>query len=205
MTKYILNSGGLRNNISGAKKFMAEMVQGLGEKPKVLFCFFAQPREDWETQFPKYQEGFLDWTPNGVAPEFELAFPETFKEQIKKCDVLYIHGGDDHLMRHWFEQFDLPKIWEDKVVATNSASTHILSESFWTCDWRMCKNGLGILPIKTIAHYESEYGVDDPRGPVDWQAAYQELENYGDKSLPIYALKEGEFKVFEINDTKGLR
>jgi hypothetical protein len=38
MTKYVLNSGGLKNNIPGAKKFVAELVKGLGENPKVLFC-----------------------------------------------------------------------------------------------------------------------------------------------------------------------
>lgn len=198
MTKYVLNSGGLKNNIAGAKKFMAEIVKGFGKQPRILFCFFAQPREVWEEKFPEYVHGFTTWCPDGVRPEFELAFPDKFEQQIKACDAIYIHGGDDNLVQYWLRKFDAPKVWSGKTVATNSASTHAVSASFWTCDWRECFDGLGILPIKTIAHFESAYGNEDPRGPIDWEAAYKELENYGDTSLPIYALKEGEYKVFEV-------
>jgi hypothetical protein len=200
MTKYVLNSGGLKNNVEGAKLFFAEVLKGLGDNPKLLFCFFAEKRENWEQKFPTYVEGFKAWMPEGINPQFELAFPETFADQIANNDVLYMHGGDDHLIRYWLEQFNLPEIWKNKVVATNSASSDILSKSFWTCDWRQCKDGLGILPIKFIPHYDSDYGKDDPRGPIDWQKAYNELQEYGDKDLPIYALKEGEYKVFEVDD-----
>jgi hypothetical protein len=59
-------------------------------------------------------------------------------------------------------------------------------------------DGLGILPIKFIPHYKSEtYGNDDTRGPIDWEKAYEDLADYGDKSLPIQALEEGDFVVLE--------
>lgn len=198
MTRYVLNSGGLKNNIPGAKKFIAELLKGFGANPKVLFCFFAEPREVWEEKFPIYQEGFTEWVPEGVKPKFELAFPDTFASQIANNDVIYIHGGDDHLLQYWLKQFDLPKIWEGKVVGTNSASTDAVSEYFWPCDWRECKQGLGILPIKAIPHFNSSWGSDDPRGPIDWQKAKTDLANFGNKELPILALEEGEFEVFEV-------
>lgn len=198
MTKYVLNSGGMANNVPGAKRYIAELVKGLGHRPRVLFCFFAEKREHWEEKFPKYQKGFSEWAPEQVKPTYELAFPDTFEEQIENNDILYIHGGDDHLLLHWLRQFSLPKIWEGKVVGTNSASTDALSEYFWPCDWRECKQGLGILPIKAIPHFNSDFGKDDPRGPIDWDKAKRELAQHGDKSLPIYALEEGEFEVFEL-------
>lgn len=198
MTKYVLNSGGLRNNIPGAKKFVAELVKGFGNNPKVLFCFFAQPRELWEEKHKEFQVGFSNWLPQGVSAAFDLAFPATFKQQIAKSDVTYIHGGDDHLVKYWLSQFDLSKIWAGKVVGTNSASTQVLSRSYWTCDWRQCGDGIGILPIKTIAHFNSSYGSSDPRGPINWEKAKAELAAYGNTSLPIYALEEGEFEVFEV-------
>lgn len=197
MTKYIINSGGSRNNPDGAKKSIEETLKGLGEKPKVLFCFFAQKREDWEADFKEKAEGFKALTPKGVEPNFDLAFPDRFEDQIKNSDVIVIFGGDDHLVQYWLKQFDLPKIWEGKVVSTSSASSNALVKYFWTCDWRQCMDGMGILPIKFIPHYKSDYGIDDPRGPVDWESGHNELENYGDKNLPIYALKEGEFIVIE--------
>jgi peptidase E len=197
MTKYVLNSGGQRNNIPSAKRFFAEVVKDLGERPRILYCFFAQKREEWETKFAEYVANAPNLLPEGIQPVFELAFPEIFIEQVKKADTIFIHGGDDHLLLYWLKQFDTPNIWKDKVIAASSAGSHALAKHFWTCDWRKCMDGLGILPIKFLAHFESEYGKDDPRGPIDWKRAYDELKNFSDTTLPIHALKEGEYVVIE--------
>ncbi len=197
MTKYVLNSGGVGRYPELARKFFGEVFKDLGPSPKLLICCFAQPREDWEAKFAADVQR-RELFPESVAPQLELAFPETFREQIEANDVVYLHGGDDHLIQYWLSQFeDLPKLWEGKVVATNSASSNALAAHFWTCDWRKNLDGLGILPIKFISHYQSDYGFDDPRGPIDWEQAYQELETYRDISLPIHALKEGEYVVIE--------
>lgn len=58
---------------------------------------------------------------------------------------------------------------------------------------------LGVLPIKFLAHFKSHYGDIDSRGPIDWDKAYRDLENYGDKSLPIFALEEGIIKFLSYN------
>jgi hypothetical protein len=197
MTKYIINSGGLVNNLQGAKSSIEETLKSLGVKPNLLFCFFAQKREDWEIGFKDKVAFFKEMMPDSVDPYFELAFPEKFVEQIKKSDAVIIFGGDDHLVQYWLKQFDIPNIWDGKVVSLRSASSNALAKSFWTCDWRKCMDGLGILAIKFIPHYKSNYGIDDPRGPVDWDKAYKDLEEYGDKNLVIHALREGEFIVIE--------
>ena len=195
MTKYVVNSGGISNSADLGKKFFQEIVKGLGNEPKLLFSFFAEKRENWEAKFADYSKGFSQQI--DVKPQIELAMPDIFEKQVKESDAIYIHGGDDHLVQYWLKQYDLSKIFEGKVVATNSASSNALSRQFWTCDWRKCFDGIGILPIKFISHYKSDYGNDDPRGPIDWDQAYKELEGYGDKSLPIHALKEGDFIVIE--------
>lgn len=197
MTKYILNSGGISNEPERAKKFFAEVVKGLGNKPKILLCFFAQKREDWEGRFAQDKIRLQAFMPEGVTPVWQLAFPDDFEKQVKDSDALYIHGGDDHLVQYWLRQFDLQKMWDGKVVATNSASSDALSKYFWTCDWRTCMAGLGIVPIKFIPHYKSKFGSEDPRGPIDWNAARAELEKFENSDLPIYALQEGEFIVIE--------
>lgn len=198
MTKYVVNSGNVKGDSEKAKKFFAEIVKDLDLYPKILLCFFATSREVWEEKFAEDLKILPEFFENGIIPSFELAFPETFEKQINESDAVYIHGGDDHLVQYWLKQFDAPKIWEGKVVATSSASSHAISKEFWTCDWRKCMNGLGILPIKFLAHFKSEYGANDPRGPIDWDKAYQELKNYGDRNLPIYALEEGNYKIFEV-------
>jgi len=196
MTKYVLNSGGLRNQPELARKFFAETVDGLGNKPKILVCLFARQREYWESKFQDDKDSAATTDPSGVTPDFQMAMPDTFEEQVEWSDIVVIHGGDDHLLLYWLKRFDLPRIWEGKVVAVSSAGSDVLAKHFWTCDWRGCMDGLGILPIKFLPHYQSDYGADDPRGPVDWQKGYDELQRYGDQSLPIHALREGEFVVF---------
>ncbi len=56
---------------------------------------------------------------------------------------------------------------------------------------------LAILEIVLVGHYQSDYGIDDPRGAIDWDEAKQSQIVYGDTSLPIYSLKEGEYVVIE--------
>ncbi len=197
MTKYILNSGGIGNSQDKGAKFFNEMLKGLSLSPKILICAFAQPREDWEEKFAEDVDYFNSIFNKDVRPILDLAFPDSFEKQVGESDAIYIHGGDDHLIQYWLKKFDLPKIWEGRVVATNSASSHALSQSFWTCDWRRCMEGLGILPIKFLAHFKSQYGSQDPRGSIDWDAAHSLLQKYGDNTLPIYALEEGEYKVIE--------
>jgi len=197
MTKYILNSGGLRNKPEKAEKFNKEIIKGLGKKPNILFCFFAVAREYWEEKFADYTKRFLESMNEGIKPKFELAFPDKFVDQLKNNEAVIICGGDDNLLLYWLRQYKLPKIWENKIVASSSAGSDALVQHFWTCDWRASKDGLGILPIKFIPHYKSSYGQSNPRGPIDWERARDELNNYGDKALPVYALEEGEYIVIE--------
>jgi hypothetical protein len=193
MTKYVLNSGGIKRQPTLKKNFHQELVKNLGNSPKFLLCNFAQGREYWESKFQSYAAMIAEDMPPDVTASFELALPARFIKQCRHADVIYFHGGDDHLLKYWTGQFDLDDLFKDKVVATNSASSNLLATSYWTCDWRQCADGLGILPIKFIPHYQSDFGDDDPRGPIDWQRAYDDLAAYGDTVLPIHALKEGEF------------
>ena len=196
MTKYVLNSGGINNKPKLKKRFHQELVKDLGNAPQFLLCNFAQGREYWEAKFQGYSSTIGEDMPNGVVPAFTLAMPDIFVGQCQKADVIYFHGGDDYLLKFWMGQFDMSKLFKSKVVATNSASSDMLSAHYWTCDWRLCADGFGILPIKFIPHFQTTFGNNDPRGPIDWDKAKQELAEYGDRSLPIYALGEGEFEVF---------
>lgn len=196
MTKYVLNSGGIKNQPKLKKQFHQALVKTLGNTPKFLLCNFAQGREYWEVKFQGYSDAITEDMPSGVIPAFTLAMPDTFITQCQQVDVIYFHGGDDYLLKYWMGQFDMSELFEGKIVATNSASSNMLATHYWTCDWRRCGDGFGILPIKFIPHYQSAFGADDPRGPINWDKAKQELSEYGDKSLLIYALREGEFEVF---------
>jgi len=198
MTKFILNSGGLRKNPKKATQFYQETLKGLGNNPRVLFCFFAQKRENWEEKYEEYRKSFVSLIKESIRPTFDLAFPDNFVQQVDRADAIIIYGGDDCLLLHWLSKFNLKMIFKDKVIATSSAGSDALATYFWTCDWRKCMDGLSLVPIKFIPHYKSDFGDSDPRGKIDWDGSYRQLANYGDNDLPIYALEEGNYKVFEI-------
>ena len=198
MTRYLLNSGGVKRHPARQRRFHQAMVAGHGSAPHILICSFAQPREVWEGKFPGYCQAITKDLPAGLKPKFTLAFPDQFAAQCQQADAVYLNGGDDHLVQYWLRQFELPKIWEHCTVATNSASSDALAVSFWTCDWRKCMDGLGLLPIKFMPHYGSTAMDDDPRGPIDWPDARRELAAYGNQRLPIVAEPEGVFASYEL-------
>jgi hypothetical protein len=172
MTKYVLNSGGIKRQPKLKRQFHQELVKGLGDTPKILICGFAQPREYWESKFSGYSDSIIEDMPENIRPELTLAMPAEFIEQCKWADIIYFNGGDDHLLQFWMKQFDLLSLFKDRIVATNSASSAMLAAHYWTCDWRQCADGLGILPIKFIPHYKSGFGKDDLRGPINWEESH---------------------------------
>lgn len=63
MTKYILNSGGLKSKHESAKAYFAELLEGLGKNLKLLWCFFATLPDDCDVRFKKYTELFTPYMP----------------------------------------------------------------------------------------------------------------------------------------------
>jgi len=195
MTKYVIQSGGLKTAPGAAKKYFKELLDSLGNNPKILWCFFATLPDDTAIRFEKYPKLYEKDYPKGMVPVHTNATIDDFEQQVSAADVIYIHGGETEPLYDILKEYNLGNLFANKVVGTNSASSMVLSQSSWSCNHRESEDGLGIFPIKFLAHYNSDYGVGDPRGPIDWQRAYDELASYGDTSLPIYALEEGEFIV----------
>ncbi len=97
MTKYILNSGGAKKYPEKELAFLNEILVGFEGEIRILYCFFAQPRESWETRFEAYSERFASLTGKADSLVFDLAFPVTFEKQAEKNDIIIIQGGDDYL------------------------------------------------------------------------------------------------------------
>jgi peptidase E len=190
MTKFILLGGYLAKAQDGGKSFAEELVKDHGDVPKVLMCLFARPRETWADAYAKECVAINSYISNKVA-EFQLAEPETFVDQVRWADAIYLRGGItsaliDTLKQHmeWLDEFD------GKTVAGSSAGADALATHHYNLDLQECGSGLGVLPVKVIPHWRSNYGD----GTIDWDAAYAILNAYG-KDLPILTLAEGEFVV----------
>jgi hypothetical protein len=194
MTRYILAGGGdLRSPtyISDLSKVLASEQRPLN----ILNCMFARPREEWEEAFGQWQPYMAYYFGADTRPV--LADPYKFEEQLASADVVYLHGGDDVLLAHYLERYKhLAKRFRGKTIIGSSAGATFLCTYGWTCDWRKVWKGSGIVKARVIVHYESNFGANNPRGPIDWEAAKQALEPY-DHKLPMHCLHEGEFTIIE--------
>lgn len=198
MTTYILAGGADKKYPSYATALAAEVRKYKPGRLTVLSCFFAEPREVWEEKIVARTEWFKAVFGNDT--EVVPAFPDIFPEQINACDVVYVHGGDDTLLAHYLDAVpNLTDLWKNKIVIGSSAGADYLSgQYYWSCDWRHVRKGSGITSLNVIPHYESEeYGMQDPRGPIDWQAARSELQAAVGPDAEVHPLREGEFVVVQ--------
>ena len=194
-TKLILNSGGIRNNLKLKKKFHQEMIKGLGkDQIKILICSFAQAREYWEEKFLESTGSIQEDLP-GIKLKFSLAMPGMFEEQVKKADIIYFNGGDNHILDYWMSSYQL-NLFEGKIISGNSASSAYFCDSYWSNDWRSAMRGHDIVHSKMMLHYMANKDID-------WMKAEKQLAEFGNPDLPIFKLKEGEYVVFE-EDNEGV-
>ncbi len=87
---------------------------------------------------------------------FDVATEGDFTEQVRKADVVYLHGGHSGLILEAMKKFSgLKSLFDGKIVAGDSAGANVMSAVFYS-DTIGITEGLGILPIKIICHYTEE-------------------------------------------------
>lgn len=190
MTKYILIGGYPSKASDGGKSFCEEFIKGFNEPIRILDCIFARPRETWEEVFADDKEFFRKHLPNKKF-EIQLADPEKFIEQVKWANVIYLRGGRTSQLiellnknKGWYKELD------GKTLAGTSAGANAIAKYYYGLDSLKLCEGLGLLPIKVIVHWRSDYNAPN----IDWDKAYSELKKYKE-DLPIITLAEGQFEL----------
>lgn len=193
-TKYIL-AGGL-------DRAHPEYWDNLGkeldiEKPiRLLSCFFSQPKDDWKDKFKGFEPFFKRAFGDDVV--CMLAGVEDFLEQVKKCDVLYLHGGSSHRLKSVLIHYgDLKPHFKDKVVIGSSAGANYLSKIGWSPSLHEPIQGSGTVPLNVVVHYGSTFADEDTLGAVDWGKAQEQVQNLAGKDETVTLLREGKFVVIE--------
>jgi hypothetical protein len=189
MTRYFLVGGNWKFAGDGGARLCAALAPHLSPPAKMLICLFGRDPSEWDEQFGRVVPVFEKYLQH---VSYELARPETFIQQIQDADVVYLNDGDNLLMERTMIDFQhLEAAFADKVIVASSAGANILSSVYYTRTYGMVRPGLGVLPIKFIAHY----GIKLPQAGsvIAWEAAKRELKDYGDQAQPLYALQEGEF------------
>jgi hypothetical protein len=190
MVKYILLGGHIHKAQDGGKAFCEELIKGINNKTvKILDCIFARPKEDWDDKFKEHKEFFSKHIKDF---QIKLALPDKFIEQIRNSDVIFLQGGIPYQFYSTLENNnDWIKEIKNKTLVGTSGGADIISKYYGVGKIMKINEGLGILPIKLIPHWKSDYG----KGlNIDWDKLLQELKDHGEE-LPVYTLAEGEFKV----------
>jgi peptidase E len=191
MTKFILIGGYPYRAKDGGEALCQEAVKGFGQPIKFLICLFARPKETWDDLYLQNMNFFQKYLSN-IEIDFALAQEKSFVDEIKKSDVIYFSGGDTTMLTNMLNNCSK---WTDtlqsKTVMGSSAGTDILSTYNYDLELNRCADGYGLVPVKTMVHYQSEEYTPS----IGWKNAYEELKNYK-KDMPIWALKEGECKVY---------
>lgn len=198
MTTYILHGGYTSGMTDAQSNKLRDAILSKLNDDKIKFAIipFAATRDNWEKKFESRNKSLAKRL-FGDNYEIRLAYPDTFYGDCDWANVIFIQGGDYSLLSHYLDQFsDLAKVFANKIVIGSSAGADCLSEMFYDGDWRKIGKGYGLVDVASIPHFGGEYGNDDPRGPIDWSKAEQELR--GATDLPIYLIREGEFEVFEV-------
>ena len=189
MTKYILVGGYVKKAPDGGRAFFEELVSGFDSNKiiKILYCVFADPLKA-EVKFNEDKEKMSEFISNFT---LELAEESKFLEQVKESDVVFLKGGEtDLLLGALNKHADWVKYLDKKTVAGTSAGAMAIAKYSHALEQDNIMEGLGLLPVKVIAHWQSD--IYD----IDWSQALYEVKNYKE-DLPVYTLAEGEFVVIE--------
>ncbi len=184
-TKFILHGGFTPHTPQIDDPFFLEILKDTPENTKILLVYFAAETERIDAyttndmaQFEKNKEVFKSLS-------FEIATEENFVEQIKKADVIYLHGGKTLKLLAALKKFsNLKELFVGKTIAADSAGVNCISTCCYSQSSDTILEGICIIPFKTICHYSEEL-----RGKAD------ELNKF-DNNSELLLLAENEYRVY---------
>jgi hypothetical protein len=157
MKTKVVVSGGLAEEPNELNSlFFKEILDGTGDEVTVLLILFSRPEAVWDMK-SKGAIAQFDKVRGGKKVSYIIANHNKLEEQIGMSDVIYIRGGTTLLLMDGIAEH--PKFVElikAKIVAAESAGTYLLSDYFYSKSEGGIFKGLGVLPVKTICHFEGK-------------------------------------------------
>lgn len=193
MTKYILHGGYTSTGNELNRTFYEEIGRDVPDKGTILLCYFASQDEDNSNRFKEDSERIKEQS-HGKDFTFLFANEKDFIEQLKQADALYMRGGSTPRLLGILKKYDdFKENLEGKTVAGSSAGAYAIGQYSAFHDDESggkVREGLGLLPLRVVCHYESS---DLPPNPE----AFSSLKNMAPE-LDLVLLKDFEWKIFKI-------
>ncbi len=156
MTKYILHGGVTKGADPMNDSFFQEVTRESAGKTRILLNYFARKPEEYEQSAKEDKKRFLENSPH-TDVEFDIADPHRLAEQLERCPIMYIKGGNTPLLLKLLSHAqDFRKCINGRVIAGVSAGVNVLSAYYWSNHNTRIMEGLGILNIKVICHFHPE-------------------------------------------------
>ncbi len=163
-TKYILHGGAAQIINTENDPFYAEILKDTPDNLKILFVYFGNDPERNEERKKGNVEQFNRVKGNKKV-EFEIAQENKFLIQIKNSDIIYIRGGSTPVLIKALSKFDnLEKEFEGKIISGESAGMNVLAKYCFSKSGGGLANGLEILEVKTISHFDDVHGITEMDG-----------------------------------------
>lgn len=188
MTKFILHGGYAREDNASNRGFFEELSKDVPEGGTILLCYFAS-ENSIEERFKEISRTITEEA-HGKTLHIVLATEEGFLDELRSADALYINGGDTKKLLETLKKYPAFKtMLEGKTVAGSSAGAYVLSTFFYSGTRRGVFEGLGLLPLRVVCHFQSP---KETRTTEDSLAALEEAS----RTLELVVLKDYEWKVF---------
>ena len=190
MIKYILVGGYIQKTADRGRSFCEELVKNVDvyRPVKILDCMFARPINSWDEKLTEDNQMLSEFITNFV---LILADVNKFEDQVKDADVVFLRGGETDVLLDLLRKIpNWTKDLEGKTIAGTSAGAMAIAKYSHALEQDKLMEGLGLLPVKVVAHWKSDVYE------VDWDRALKEIKDYKE-DLPVYTLAEGEFVVIK--------
>jgi len=189
-TKFILHGGFTSTRNEFNRSFYEEIGRDVSDGGTILLIYFSRKEEDVESCFKQDSERILEQS-NGKGFTILLATEEHFIDQLKKSDALYMRGGNTDRLLTVLKKFpDFKNLIKGKTVAGSSAGAYVIGTYGAGHTVENIREGLGLLPIRTICHYESSELPPTEKSVEILKNTASELE--------LVLLRDHEWKMFTV-------
>ena len=189
MATYILHGGFEREDNELNNTFYQQLLKDIPENGTLLLVHFAsthtpeEVKEVHQLQTKRMQE----LTNKQINVEF--ATEENFLEQVRSAHAIHMRGGHTPKLLSTLSKYpELLSLFSTKTVSGSSAGAYALAAYGVGHSEEGIREGLGLVPVRLICHYESEELPPNPESCVM-------LENM-DSTLELLKLRDFEWRVF---------
>lgn len=202
LQKCILHGGFAQKAKDAGRSYCFDII-GKNLSSRILECLFAEKKENWKQSLERDKQMFLSFFPKSNFI-FDIAEEDSFSSQIELADIIIFRGGDTYkLINSLKKNLQWINKLENKTVAATSAGVYALSELYLdkSQTFPSIKKGLGILPIKSIVHYQSNFYNGLKKTEEENIQYWEEVDYLMQKERPdlqVIALKEGEHCIYEV-------